>query len=46
MKALDEMCDDLGMMRLDEVLADPQQHTYRPSDTSGARRTSHRYEAG
>jgi len=31
-KALDAMCDDLGMRRLDEVLADPEQHTYRPSD--------------
>jgi|GEM_PF-5848109 len=31
-KALGAMCDDLGMRQLDEVLADPEQHTYRPSD--------------
>jgi hypothetical protein len=29
-EALDEMCDDLGMRRLDEVLADPEPHVYKP----------------
>ena len=31
-KALDAMCDDLGMCRLDDVLANPESYVYEPDD--------------
>jgi len=31
-EALDAMCDDLGLRRLDEVLADPEAYVYKARD--------------
>jgi len=29
-RALDDMCDDLGPVHLDDVLADPESYIYNP----------------
>lgn len=38
-KALNELSDDLGLPRLDEVLADPEPHIYDPGCRDSSDRT-------